>query len=175
MKQDEFRTALERALRAAGVMTYPDRFDDLVDLQTMSRKGGGYLGMGLQQPAEPFMGTLELSWEWDALMTARMETTEEDELTTFVGRAETPNTETEPPAVRVDVRLHGKLALDKPLLVPPGERWRAWVAEVASKINPLLPEGADISSGAISSRLGDPEARVRVRPGRRALAHRRET
>jgi hypothetical protein len=64
MDHDAFRSAWTGALRAADLLAYHDRPEDSVTLTTMSLKHFVRVGMFQGgQPAEPFMGSMELSWQ----------------------------------------------------------------------------------------------------------------
>lgn len=168
MNHDAFRAAWDAALRAAGLLTRHDRPEDSVDLATMSRKYSVLVGMFQRQPAEPFMGSMELSWQWDALHSARTHTTEDDVLTELLGRHDgaAEPMKTERPWLRVDIKLNGQLAWDKPLPLAGSETWRAWVAKVTGQVDPLLPLRDDEPGreGAIQSWRGEPEAELRCGP-----------
>jgi hypothetical protein len=170
MDYDAFRSAWTDALRDANLLSYNDRAEEAVALDSMSRKHFVRVGMFQGgQPAEPFMGSMELSWEWNALKSARTRTNEGDVMAELLGRDTARDLKTELPALRIDITLHGKLSWDKPLLLAGPETWRAWVAEVASQVDPRLPppkrprynkQGYEI----IQSWLGEPEAQVRCGP-----------
>lgn len=168
MKHDAFRAAWDAALRDAGLLTSHDRPEDSVDLATMSRKYSVLVGMFQRQPAEPFVGSMELSWQWDALHSARTQTTEEDVLTELLGRrdGDAEPMKTERPWLRVDIKLNGQLAWDKPLPLATSETWRAWVTKVLGQMDLLLPLRDDEPGRevAIPSWRGEPEAELRCGP-----------
>jgi hypothetical protein len=165
MNYTAFYKAWDAALRTAGLLTSADRTEDSVELATMARKHSILVGVFHNQRNELFTTSMELSWQWDALLSARMRTTEQDVLTELLGRQGAAPAETEQPWLRVDIKLHGKLEWGKPLPLASSETWRAWVAEVTSQVDPLLPPAAydePGSEGSIRSWLGEPEAQLRV-------------
>lgn len=163
MNYDAFRRQWEAALREAGLLTHLDDAEESVALATMSRKYVLRAGAFQNQPAEPFTGSIELRWEWDALLAARARTTENDLLTTLLGRDTISPTDTVRPWLRIDIALHGKLAWGAPPTPVGREAWRSWVTEVTAQVDPLLPPSDNDSGrdGAVHSWLGEPEAQLR--------------
>jgi len=86
VKYDVFRKMWEETLRDAGLLTSHDSADETLSLGDMSRKHVVRVGVFQGQPAEPFTGSMELSWKWDALQSARTQTTEDDLVTELFGR-----------------------------------------------------------------------------------------
>jgi hypothetical protein len=167
MNYSAFRAAWDEALKGTGLVSYHDQPEEIIELGGMERRYKILLGVGHPQPAEPFLGSLEISWDWDPLQSARSRTTEEDVLTGLLGREGAQDRHTERPWLRVDLKLHGKLALDKPLLLPSTEVWRAWRSETMAPMEDLLPvEGKRLRGGAtaVLSWRGEPEAEVQCGP-----------
>jgi hypothetical protein len=81
MDHDRFRSAWLEALRAASVLHYPDRPEDLLDLGTMSRKHTLRVGLGHARTSGPLFATMLLSWTWTPVHSARTYTNEDDLLT----------------------------------------------------------------------------------------------
>lgn len=169
MNYDAFRAAWEKALGDAGLLSAYDRPEETISLGSMERRHAIRVGLtfgGGQRP-EPFSASMELTWEWDALHSARSRTTEEDALTEFLGHKKAEGLRTDQPWLRVDVALHGKLDWDRPLLLPPQDTWRAWVGEVMAQMETLLPQaGREHADGTTTplSWCGEPEAQVRCGP-----------
>jgi hypothetical protein len=160
MNYDLFRSAWQTALTAAHLQTLSFPTETIV-LRTMARAYKNYVSLGMLFPASRFTISAELSWEWDALMSARSETVEEDMLMQLLGD-EPWDTSTEPPWLRVDVVLHATRPLNEPMPMPSPPAWRHWVAQVRSRIEDLLPsrhEAEDGSPPGLSWR-GEPEARL---------------
>jgi hypothetical protein len=163
MNLETFRIGWDAALREARLLAHHDRAEDSIALETMARKYFVRLGLSRPRPAEPFLGSLELSWEWDALLSARTRTTEDDLLTELLGRDQFAPSETERPWLRVDWKLQGKLASDSPLLLSSADVWRSWVAQVTKRVAPTLPApSSDPDRDAATLWwTGEPEASIR--------------
>jgi hypothetical protein len=161
MNYDDFRAAWDEALRRANLLSFHDHPEEVIDTKAMARRYIIRLGMTHPQPAEPFFGSMELRWEWDALKSARTQTIEEDVVVELLGRADAQNIRTERPWLRVDISLAGKLPLGKPLILPTREMG-AWVAETIRRVDPLLFPSGRSKSGAlpVDSWRGEPEAQV---------------
>jgi hypothetical protein len=63
---------------------------------------------GSRRPG-PMTPPSELKWEWDALMSARTRTIEEDVLGELPGREDAKGVATEQPWLQVDIALAGKV------------------------------------------------------------------
>lgn len=163
MNYDAFRRLWEASLRGAGLITSYDNVEEAVVLPTMARRYTRRVGMFQSKVGEPITSSMELSWEWDALLSARTRSTENDLLTELHGREAYSPADTAQPWLRIDVKLHGKVAQDVPLPLTSAESLRSWVAEVASQVNPLAPPLDDEldREGVVEAWLGEPEAHVR--------------
>lgn len=161
MNHDTFADAFESSLRAAGVMAPHERIEQSVQLLSMARAYRGFLGAYYDQPSEPLRGSLELSWVWDAMQTARTTTSEEDAVTVLVGRSSAKGLKTERPTLRIDIVLHGKVDLDGTISVPGPEAWRDWAGEVRDKVSPLLPPSRRARNAVVTGWVGEPEAGMR--------------
>jgi hypothetical protein len=155
---DLFRIAQQEALRGAGLQMWSFA-DETILLQNMARGYRAYVSLGGLPSAGSFSVTAELSWKWDALLSARSETVEEDMLMQVLGddRRDVP---TEPPWLRVDVVLHATRPWGKPLPMPARAAWKRWVAKVESRLEPLLSRGVEDHDGmlAVLAWRGEPEA-----------------
>ncbi len=60
---------------------------------------------GLHPKCEPFHLTATIQWDWDAMLSARYETTEEDMLMQIFGDFGIHDDDTVPPRLRMDVCL----------------------------------------------------------------------
>jgi hypothetical protein len=167
MHYDEFRAAWDEALHRGKVLSFHDRPEETMDVATMSRTYSVRVGMssGLLMPG-PFTSSMLLGWEWDALMTARFSTTEEDLLRELLGSRKRITTER--PWLRVDVEFAGMLPYGHPIRVPSADVWQGWVRETMNVVDPLLPaprakkssEGLPVVEGW----LGEPEAEMKIEP-----------
>ena len=144
MRYDEFKATWTNALLESGLRIFGVEAEESLDLSSLCRcyevsvspLGGG-------RDAEPFLVTAGLSWRWDALQEARTATTEEDLLTTLLGRDVADSVETEEPWLRVDVVLRATLPWGQPLPLPTQEALQQWTREVTGRLErtePLLPE-----------------------------------
>jgi len=131
MNYDQFRALWYEILDEAGLLSFPPRPSETIDLGDMARMYRIFVELHRLQRAGPFHVTAELSWRWDALQTARTATREEDVLEELLGR-DGYYLVTERPWLRVDVTLRASPPLDSPLPMPAAEVWRRWVAEASS-------------------------------------------
>jgi hypothetical protein len=159
MNYREFLAAWDEALLGKRVLALGDRPEETIDLEGMESRYSVRVWTFSGGPApEPFTASMELKWEWDALMSARTRTIEEDVLGELLGREDVTGVATEQPWLRVDIALAGYVHEGSPLVLPSAKAWRSWVNETAKTVDPLLP-----SSGgpAIKSWRGEPTAEVR--------------
>jgi hypothetical protein len=167
MDYDTFRALWHAALSASGLLPFPPRPSEAIDLQGMNRTYRIYVSMPDARRARPFHVTATLSWRWDALHAARSATTEEDLLTELFGRVGY-DLVTERPWLRVDVTLNATLPYDAPLPMPDARAWQRWARQVTRRLEPLLPAAfpdvEDEEWEAILFWRGDPEAQLRCSP-----------
>lgn len=112
MAYEEFLAAWEEALRGRRLLSVHDRPEETIDVATMSRSYSVRVGMFIARPSEsaPFTSSMVLEWEWDALMSARSRTTEEDLVTELLGSRKRMATQRS--WLRVDVEFAGMLPID---------------------------------------------------------------
>ncbi|HSJ53026.1 MAG TPA: hypothetical protein VLC52_04695 [Anaerolineae bacterium] len=161
MNYEQFRAVWHQALAEAGVLLGPFGPKETVDLRDMSRTYEVYAVVARSKQIEPFHVTAHLSWTWDALLSARAGTTEEDALMLFLGD-ERRHEDTERPDLRVDVTLSATLPWGSPLPLPAPDRWRDWLADVDERLELLLStewETRDEKTAFFASR-SEPEAEV---------------
>ncbi len=171
MDYDLFRMAWQEVLAGAGLQVRSFT-DETISLRNMARAYRTHVSLGGMPPADAFNVTAELSWEWDALLSARSETVEEDLLMQVLGEDQR-DTPTKPPWLRVDVILHATRPWGKPLPMPAPAVWQRWVAEVESRLDPFLLRDVEDRDDlpAVLAWRGEPEARFICQPdGRLALA-----
>jgi hypothetical protein len=164
MNYDLFMAAWQEALAASRLQLWLFPTETIV-LRDMARVYKAYVSLGKLPPADAFNVTAELSWEWDALLSARSETVEEDMLMQVLGddRRDVP---TEPPWLRVDIVLHATRPWGKPLPMPATSAWKRWVAEAESCLEPLLIRSVEDHDGmpAVLAWRGESEAKFICRP-----------
>lgn len=161
MNYEQFRAVWHQALAEAGVSLGPFGPKETVDLRDMSRTYEVYGQVARLKQIEPFHVTACLSWTWDAMLSARAATTEEDALMLFLGD-ERRHEDTERPWLRVDVTLSATLPWGSPLPVPAPDQWRDWLADVNERLELLLStewETRDEKTAFFASR-SEPEAEV---------------
>jgi hypothetical protein len=162
MNYDDFRTLWHEAASAAGLLPYPARPAETIDLRRMNRRYSVTIPMHDMNRARPFYVTAGLSWQWDALHSARTATTEEDVLIELLGQ-DGCDLVTERPWLRVDITLYATLPVYAPLPLPDASAWRRWAGEVTRRLASLLPtESPDVEEeqSSLLSWRGDPGARL---------------
>ena len=166
MNYDQFRTVWHEALDEAGLLPFPPRPAEAVDLRWTSRTYSIHVSLRGVQRAGLFHISAGLSWKWRAALAARSATTEEDLLMELLGR-DGYYLVTEQPWLRVDVTLRATLPVDSPLPMPDAGAWSRWVAEVTTRLAPFLPiSGMDedeVEVDALSWRA-EPAARLHCDP-----------
>ncbi len=161
MTYEQFRTAWYEALTEAGMWSYLARPTETVHLGGMSRTCQVYVHLGHSREIEPFQTSASLRWTWDALQAARTATTEEDVVIQFLGD-KGRHQDTERPWLRVDLILSATLPWGAPLPLPDPDMWRAWLADVTERLEPLLStdwEPRDEKIAILATR-SEPEAEV---------------
>lgn len=138
MNYSTFRQIWDEALRAARIAPSPFYPQETINQETADRLYQVYLHTKNADKPDGFHTTIEFKWCWDALLSARFASTEEDMLTEILGRASAKNINTEPPLLRVDYILHATIAMDRHLHLPPQDSWQRWVSLVTSQVSPLL-------------------------------------
>jgi hypothetical protein len=161
MDYADFRKIWDAALENSGLVWEKVSPEEQIDAHSMDRI---YKVVLLQRYRAsvpyPFYITVELNWRWDALLSARFATTEEDWLTEFFGCKHPEHTE--PPLLRIDIRLRAGVQGDGFYPLPGKAAWRDWSAQVTSLVAPHFPLVAsdDPEKPAVFSWLGEPEIEV---------------
>ena len=162
MNYDQFRAIWHEALEVAGLLPFPPFPSETVELRWMSREYSINVSLRSVQRAGPFHIIARLSWKWDAALSARTATTEEDLLVEVLGE-DGYYLVTEQPWLRVDVTLRAMLPMDSPLPMPDADAWSRWAAEVTTRLAPCLPimgmDESEIEPDTLSWR-GEPTARL---------------
>ena len=166
MNYEQFRAAWYAALAQAGMTSHLAPPAETVELGGMSRTYHVYVHLANPGKFDPFHVSAGLSWTWDALQAARTATSEEDALMELLG-ADGRRLDTERPWLTVKVTLSATLPWRFPLPLPDPVVWRAWLADVTGRLEPLLPivlERRDEWSVAFAHR-SEPEAEVQPAAG----------
>lgn len=146
MTYDEFKQAWISARRESGLrLMSAFEGDESLDFRSLSRSFETFVEPFGGQEAEPFHVAATLGWRWDALHTARSNTTEEDMLTEVLGRERVwgHKVRTERSPMRVDVKLSASLPFGKAIPMPAHSAWTRWTHEVHERleaVEPLVPE-----------------------------------
>ena len=167
LNYDRFRAAWQEALDASDMRAFLCPATETLDLSQMSRTHETHVLLvpGRDPTIEPFTVSASLSWTWDALLSARTATTEEDLLGELFGTAGRDQ-DTGQPWLRVDITLKAALPWASPLPLPGTVKWRRWATDVTERLTPLLPNGCTDRDGKqlVLSWLGAPEARAQCAP-----------
>jgi hypothetical protein len=142
VRYEDFRKLWDDVLRDSRL---PGRGqgEETLDLRSMDRTYQVYVEPLGGQDQQPFYVTAKLWWRWDAALTARMRSTEEDLLTELLGRERSYEFKTDRPWLRVDLALCASTPYGKPLPMPNKAAWTKWVREAMGRlerIEPLIPE-----------------------------------
>lgn len=134
MNYDAFLQSWNQALSVAG-LHLPGMFpDQTVNLQSMDRTYRVFVPIGHSSGRyEPFYVTIELSWCWEALLSARFATTEEDLIMEIYERRGVYQ-DTASPWLRVDFAFYAGLQMDRYALMPAPDAWRKWASAVMARI-----------------------------------------
>ena len=148
MNYQEFRDEWHDALRAAHLqIPYPIGPTERINLRDMSRSYKLVLYGGLQTKCEPFHLAATIEWEWDATLSARYATTEEDFLMQIFGDFGIHEDDTVPPQLRMDVCLSAGVLYGTVYPMPASTRWQRWVRQASDELQLLLPTGYDEEGG----------------------------
>jgi hypothetical protein len=172
MNYDEFKAAFLGALTESGlpaVGMVPAA--EILDLRSTDRTVTVYVEPIGREIGEPFHVSGAISWRWDALITARTATREEDVLAELLGREDADAVETERPWLRIDIKLRAGLEFGKSIPMPPPSTWAKWSREAIGRLENIerlvsedvtreTPEGRH----AILAWQGDPEIKVTCSP-----------
>ena len=140
MTYDELKDAWIAALRESGLRIMgPRLIDEALDLRTLDRTCKAFAEPPGTQHAEPFHVTTALEFRWDALQTARTNTTEEDLLQELLGLDRTRRPRTELPWLRADVTLRASTMWGHEIALPAAAVWQRWVRETLSQLDDVEP------------------------------------
>jgi len=172
MRYEQFRTAWESAQRTARLRMMGVAPDETLDQCSLTRT----FSVNFEGPrAEPFFIGAHVSWEWNALLTARSATTEDDMLTELFGRTTTGRgRKMTPPSVRVDVAFKASLMWGKSVVLPTQEAWEDWSNETVEELHNLWTAPLSKRRNARVERhvtcwAGEPTAKVEVQTDGRLL------
>jgi len=148
MNYQEFRDLLHDALRTAHLqIPYPIGPTERINLRDMSRSYELVVYGGLQPKCEPFHLTAGITWDWDATLSARYATTEEDMLMLIFGDFGIHDEDTVPPRLRMDVCVSAGVPYGTVYPMPVFVQWQRWVRQVSDELQLILPTGYDEDDG----------------------------
>lgn len=158
MNYDGFRGLWQETLRQARFPWTGPEPSEKIDLRSMDRHYRAFLWWPDRRNQKVFSISAEIAWRWDALLSARFATTEEDMLMQLDMEGGY-HKDSDPPLLRIDVTLHASVPRDCPLRMPSVERWQCWMKEVSSALDPILPikSGEEEFLLPVLSYHGEPE------------------
>jgi hypothetical protein len=167
MEYEKLRRIWHEALAQAGLMSMLLQTPlETIDLADLSRSYKINVTLGHRQSEGAFHISASLGWEWNALQATRSRFREEEVLTELMGQ-QASGLDTIPPWLRIDCTLRGSLPYNAPVLLPDPIRWQQWTAEVADRLEPLLPVDSNMDEHGLKvlSSRSEPEAHLRCHPG----------
>ena len=148
MNYQEFRDLWYAALKAARLqIPYPIGPTERINLRDMSRSYELTIDGGSNHKCEPFYLATTIEWNWDATLSARYETTEEDMLMQIFGDFGIHDDDTVPPRLRIDVSLSAGVVYGTIFPMPTLARWQRWVRQASDELQSLLPTSYEEDGG----------------------------
>jgi len=148
MNYQEFRDLWHDALRAAHLqIPYPIGPTERINLRNMSRSYELVVYGGMHPKCEPFHLTASITWDWDATLSARYATTEEDMLMEIYGDFGIHEDDTTCPILRMDVCLSAGVVYGTVYPMPALPQWQRWVRQASDELQSLLPTGYEEDGG----------------------------
>lgn len=148
MNYQEFRNLWHDALREARLqIPYPVGPTEKIDLRSMTRSYELIIYGSSHPKSEPFFMSAKIEWDWDATLSARYATTEEDMLMQTFGDFGIHTEETVPPQLRIDVCLSAGVTYGTIYPMPAVVQWQRWVRQVSDELKLILPTGYDEDGG----------------------------
>jgi len=148
MNYQEFRDLWHDALQSARlVIPYPIGPTERINLRDMSRSYELALYGASHPKIEPFHLVTTIEWNWEATLSARYETTEEDMLMQLYGDFGIHDDDTVPPQLRMDVCLSAGVPYGTVYPMPGLDQWQRWVRQASDELQLLLPTGYEEDGG----------------------------
>ncbi|MCX6053795.1 MAG: hypothetical protein NTZ74_02555 [Chloroflexi bacterium] len=140
MNYQEFRELWHKALKASHLqIPYPICPTEKIDLTNMNRSYELILYGGPDPKSDPFRLSATITWDWDATLSARYATTEEDMLMQIFGDFGLYDDDTVPPWLRMDVLLTASLPYGRVYPMPAMTQWQPWFKQANDELQLLLP------------------------------------
>lgn len=148
MNYQEFRDLWHDALREVRLqIPYPISPTEQINLLNMSRSYELVVYGRLHPKCEPFHLTASIEWAWDATLSARYATTEEDMLMQIFGDFGIHDQDTVPPLLRIDVSLSAGVPYGTVYPMPEVVQWKRWVRQASDELQLLMPTGYNEDGG----------------------------
>ncbi len=148
MNYQEFRDLWHDTLRAAHLqIPYPIGPTERINLRNMSRSYELVIYGGMHPKCEPFHVTASITWDWDATLSARYATTEEDMLMEIYGDFGIHDDDTVSPILRMDVCLSAGVVYGTVYPMPELPQWQRWVKQASDELQSLMPTGYEEDGG----------------------------
>ena len=148
MNYQEFRDLWHNALREARLkIPYPVGPSEKIDLSNMTRSYELIVYGSSLPKSEPFDITAKIEWDWDATLSARFATTEEDMLMQVFGDFGIHTEDTVPPLLRMDVSLTAGVTYETTYPMPAVDQWQRWVRPISDELKLIFPTGYDKEGG----------------------------
>ncbi len=140
MNYQEFRDLWHKALKATCLqIPYPISPTEKIDLSNMSWSYELIIYGGSHPKSDPFRLTATITWDWDATLSARYATTEEDMLMQIFGDFDIRDDDTVPPQLRMDVGLTASLPYGGVYPMPALTQLQRWFKQANDELQLLLP------------------------------------
>jgi hypothetical protein len=158
----EFRDLWHNALRAAHLhIPYPIGPTERINLRDMSRSYEVVLHGAPHSQCEPFHLVTTIEWNWEAMLSARYETTEEDMLMQIFGDFGIHDDDTVVPLLRIDVCLSAGVPYGTVYPMAVLAQWQRWVRQTSDELQSVLPTGYE-EDGAICAYSDPIQASVQL-------------
>lgn len=142
MNYEQFKDLWMWALRESGLPLFiGEPLVESLDLRSTDRHCKSFVHLP-SDLAATFNVSAEFEFRWDALQTARTNTSEGDLVRELFGTDRSQYPRTELPWLRVDVTLRASTLWGKEIPMPSAEIWRNWARETLGRlenVEPLLP------------------------------------
>ena len=161
MNYQEFRDLWHKALHKARLqIPYPITPTEKIDLSNMSRSYELLIYGGSHPKSDPFHLAAAITWNWDATISSRYATTEEDMLMQIFGDFGIKDEDTIPPQLRIDVHLTASLSYGGVYPMPELTQLQRWSKQVNNDLQLLLPTVFDMDGLFAGSEPFQPDIKL---------------
>ncbi|MBI9046276.1 MAG: hypothetical protein JEZ06_17410 [Anaerolineaceae bacterium] len=134
MKYSTFRNIWDDSLRSARFQLSNNIASETINIETTDREYQSYMHIG---QAHGFHTSIYFNWIWDALLSARFVSTEEDMLMQIFGDFGI-HEDTDTPTLRVDYSLSATVPGDQYLPISLQDCWQKWANRIKNEVVPLM-------------------------------------